>query len=310
MESINANQSSAMIQKSLLESLNNVQKQSKSFGNPKNVSDKGAYLVSPDMMGGIGRFDSFFDKFAVFKDKISTCQNSFDKMREQGESILALINKARTGEESDEALDEISNEVNKLISSIDSLYENTTFDGVNLFSEPFGMTIPNWKEIFGTPAEGVSESESPENQISEMLASVSVDFDMSGVFGDNMAFGMSGSAEIKIGYTDDGALQISVDASMNFDLSGISQYGVQSDEAFDIINNFLSLLGVKTGQMGNANNFLDALFEQSFNAIGGFAPSFSVENGEGGTTSAQIAQHATITLDGANQMPNIAINIL
>ena len=307
MESINASQSSAMVQKNLLESINNVQKHNKTSGFlPNDVSDAGAYVVGQELMGGTIGFDSFFDKVAMFKDGISTAQNTFDKMREQGECLLALINRAHSGEESEEGLSAMNAEANKLIESINSLYSGTEFNGKSLFSEPMSMKVPDWRNIFGVPES--SETESAEKEISEMLASISVNFDMSGVFGDNSAFGMSGSAEIKIGYTEDGALQITVDASMSFDLSGISQYGVQSDNSLDIINNFLDMLGIQQGRLGDASNFMDALFEQAFGNMGGFGPGFAVENN--GVTKGEIVQHASITLDGANQMPNIAINIL
>ena len=307
MESINANQSSSMIQKSLLESLSNTSGHNKAFGLGKKAGDDcGAYMVASNM-GRMAGFETFFDKFATFQDTISTTQNTFDKMREQGESILALINRARSGNESDEELAAIDAEVNKLIASINDAYNGTRFNGINPFSEPFGLEIPNWQNMFGV--QGTEES--AEKEIAEMLAEVSVNFDFDGVFGNNTAFGMSGSAEIKIGYTEDGALQITVDASMNFDLSGISQYGVQSDESLDIINNFLDMLGIQQGRLGDASNFMNAVFEQIFGNLGGFGPGVSFNSGDGvSSTSGEITQHASITLDGAYQMPNIAINIL
>ena len=102
---------------------------------------------------------------------------------------------------------------------------------------------------------------------------------------------------------------------MDYDLSGLVNNGVDSDKAFDIINNFINMLGVQQGDLGNAQNFLDAIVEQIFNAMNGeqqaLPDGVEITPDSSNSLKGQMVQQASITLDGAaNQMPNIAINIL
>ena len=144
-----------------------------------------------------------------------------------------------------------------------------------------------------------------------MMASFDIDISIEGE-----GFSIGGSAKIGIGYTDDGALQITVDASMDYDLSGlVGQGGVTSDGAFDLINNFINMLGVQQGDMGNAQSFLDAIIEQIFNAMEGSGKEspegVEINPDSSNSLKGKMVQQATITLDGmAGQAPNIAINIL
>ena len=150
------------------------------------------------------------------------------------------------------------------------------------------------------------------NEISEMLASFDIDINI-----DGGGFSIGASAKIEIGYNDDGSLQINVDASMDYDLSGLVNNGnLTSDNAFEMINKFIDMLGVQQGDLGEAQNFLDAIIEQIFNAMEGEEPDELPEGIEINPESSnylkgQMVQHASITLDGmAGQAPSIAINIL
>jgi hypothetical protein len=164
--------------------------------------------------------------------------------------------------------------------------------------------IPNILELMNA-----QDKEEVNSEISEMLASVDIDFTLEG-----NGFSFGGSAKIEIGYTDDGALQINVDASMDFDLSGLLDKGVSSDEAWEMINQFLDMLGVQEGDLADAQNFMDAIFEKLFNLMTGNTNDFDgvdLEMSSSGELKGHIAQQASITLDGmAGQSPSIAINVL
>ena len=168
------------------------------------------------------------------------------------------------------------------------------------------MDIPDVLGLMGTQNE-----EETTNAISEMLGTFDIDISIEGD-----GFSIGGSAKIEIGYTEDGALQINVDASMDYDLSGlVGKGGVTSDGAFDLINNFINMLGVQQGDLGNAQNFLDAIFEQLFNVMNGGTQALpdgvEIEQDSSNSLKGKMVQQASITLDGmANQAPNIAINIL
>ena len=103
---------------------------------------------------------------------------------------------------------------------------------------------------------------------------------------------------------------------MDYDLSGlVGKGGVTSDGAFDLINNFINMLGVQQGDLGNAQNFLDAIFEQIFNTVNSSSQALpdglEVEPDSSNSLKGRMIQQASITLDGmAGQAPNIAINIL
>ena len=101
---------------------------------------------------------------------------------------------------------------------------------------------------------------------------------------------------------------------MDYDLSGLVNNGVSSDDAFDLINNFINMLGVQQGDLGNAQNFLDALIEQIFNTMDkqkALPDGIEVEPDSSNSLKGHMVQQATITLDGmAGQAPSIALNIL
>ncbi len=266
-----------------------------------------AYNVTPNIMDNILNFDVLSDKFVNFTDMLGTVQGTLAKMQEQGKCLCDLINKAHEEGQSEETLKEINSEVASKVAEIDGLYKSAEFNGINPFEAPFGITIPNWQNVFG-----VEETSEPvENQIAEFLTSIDFNFDMS-VNIDGKEFNMQAAATINIGYTEDGALQISVDASMDYDLSGIVESGAESENALDIITRFLSLLSGKQDGFDYAANFINKLFEKASTSLDEFKYLFPEVSGADSSTElkGQITQHAAITLDGANQAPNIAINIL
>lgn len=250
-------------------------------------------------------FDLMMNNFAAFKDIIATAQDSLSAMQGEGESIRDLIAKAKEEGVTPELLDAIQKEVDSRLANIKSIRDGANFNGINPFDGQFSLNIPNWKDYIGA-----EDDEEAKNEISEMLASFDIDINI-----DGGGFSIGASAKIEIGYNDDGSLQINVDASMDYDLSGLLDKGVNSDEAFDMINQFLSVLGVQQGDLGNASNLLDMLFSQSMNfmerAQNGSENEISIENEGSSSLKGKIVQQASIVLDGfANQTPNIAINIL
>ena len=262
----------------------------------------GDAAVTPGLLPGSG-FDMLMNNIASFKDFISVAQDGLSKMRHEGESIRDLMAQAREEGVTPELLDKVQEEVQARLGAIQKIREGADFYGINPFEKSFSLEIPNVLELMNT-----KNKQEASGEIANMLASVDVDVQIEG---DGFSFG--GSAKIEIGYTEEGALQINVDASMDFDLSGLLDKGVSSDEAWDMINQFLDMLGVQEGDMGNAQNFMDALFEQMFNLMtgNGEADGLEFEPDLSNSLKGKIIQQASITLDGvAGQAPSIAINIL
>ena len=268
----------------------------------QNMNDVAAFV--PNMLSGGSGFDSIMNNVAAFRDILSIAQGGVAQMREQGESIRDLIAQAREEGVTPELLDEIQAEVDARLANIKNIRDGANFNGINPFDGQFSLDIP---DILGLM--GAQNKEEANTEIKDMLASFDIDMSIEGD-----GFSIGGSAKIEIGYTEDGALQINVDASMDYDLSGLLDKGVSSDEAFDMINNFLSMLGVQEGDLGNAQNFLDALMEQIFNVMDNkkaLPDGIEVQPDSSNSLKGKISQQASITLDGmAGQAPNIAINIL
>ena len=259
----------------------------------------------PGLLSSGSNFDLIMNNMAAFKDIISVAQGGISQMREQGESIRDLIAQAREEGVTPELLDKIQEEVNSRLAVIKSIRDGADFNGINPFNGSFSLDIPNVLELMGT-----QNKEEATGEIANMLASIDVDLSIEGD-----GFSIGGSAKIEIGYTEDGSLQINVDASMDFDLSGIVNSGVDSDEALNMINEFLSMLGVQEGDLGNAQNFMDALFEKMFNLMSdrqnALPDGIEMELDSSNSLKGHLVQQASITLDGmAGQAPSIAINIL
>ena len=263
-----------------------------------------AFAFMPAMSGMMSNFDMTMNNFAAFKDIISTAQGGISAMKKEGESIRELVAQAKEEGVTPELLDKIQQEVDARVAEINRIRNTTAYDGINPFNGSFSLDIPDIQSMLGA-----SDKEEAAGQISNMLASFDIDVSVEG-----SGFSIGGSAKIEIGMTEDGALQINVDASMDYDLSGLVNNGVNSDDAFDMINNFINMLGLQQGDLGNASNFLDALTEQLFSVMNGNSnalPDGLSVSDDSTSLKGHMVQQASITLDGAaNQMPNIAINIL
>ncbi len=273
-----------------------------SINNQNFVNDIAAFI--PNMSNAGTNFDLVMNNFASFRDIISVAQGGISQMKEQGESIRDLVAQAKEEGVTPELLDKIQAEVDSRVAEIQRIRDGAVLNGINAFDK-FSLDIP---DVLGLM--GANNKEDVSNAISDMMASFDIDINIEG---DGFSFG--GKATIEIGYTEDGALQINVDASMDYDLSGlVGKGGVTSDNAFDMINNFINMLGVQQGDLGNAQNFLDAIFEQIFNTMMGAEESpegIEIEQDSSDSLKGKIVQQASITLDGmAGQAPSIAINIL
>jgi len=269
------------------------------------VVNDAAFSFMPQMFGTSANFDMLMNNIAAFKDIISVAQGGISEMKAEGESIRDLVKQAQEEGVTPELLDKIQAEVDARIAQIQRIRDGADYNGINPFNGSFSLDIPNVLELMGK-----QDAEDPAKEISEMMASFDIDISIEG-----NGFSIGGSAKIEIGMTEDGALQINVDASMDYDLSGLLNNGVSSDSAFDMINNFINMLGVQQGDLGNAQNFLDAIVEQIFGAMNGAqdtsADGVEITPDSSNSLKGKMVQQASITLEGAaNQMPNIAINIL
>ena len=304
MESVNHNIAS-MVQADMMPSLINFNPTVAGGNTNKTIVNDAAFSFMPQMFGSSPSFDMIMNNFAAFKDIISVAQGGISEMKAQGESIRDLVKQAQEEGITPELMDKIQAEVDSRVAQIQMIRDSADYNGINPFNGSFSLDIPNILELMGK-----SDKEEASKEISDMMASFDIDINIEGD-----GFSIGGSAKIEIGMTEDGALQINVDASMDYDLSGLVNNGVSSDKAFDIINNFINMLGVQQGDLGNAQNFLDAIFEQIFGAMTGSQTSspegVEVTPDSSNSLKGKMVQQASITLDGAaNQMPNIAINIL
>ena len=270
----------------------------------KFVNDIAAY--SPMASEASSNFDMVMNNLAAFKDIISVAQGGISQMKEQGESIRDLIAQAKEEGVTPELLDKIQAEVDSRVAEIQRIRDGANYNGINPFDGSFSLDIPDILSLMGA-----NNKEEVNNTIADMIGSFDIDISIEGD-----GFSIGGSAKIEIGMTEDGALQINVDASMDYDLSGLLNNGaITSDGAFDLINNFINMLGVQQGDLGNAQNFLDAIFEQIFNAMNGgekaLPDGVEIEPDSSNSLKGHMVQQASITLDGmAGQAPSIAINIL
>jgi len=261
--------------------------------------------IMPRMVTANSGFDLVMNNMAAFKDIISVAQGGISQMITQGESIRDLIAQAKEEGVTPELLDKIQAEVDARVAEIQKIRDGANFNGINPFNGNFSLDIPNILELMGA-----NNKEEATGEIANILASFDIDMAIEGD-----GFKIGGSAKIEIGYTENGSLQINVDASMDFDLSGLVNNGVKSDDAMDMIENFINMLGVQQGDLGNAQNFMDAIFEQIFNVMNNkqtaLPDGIKVETDSSNSLKGHMIQQASITLDGmAGQAPSIALNIL
>lgn len=315
METVNTNLSSLMLQLTQVSAKNIGQFGHNFHSNKTSIGNDIAFDCAPEVTDQFSKFDKTVNNFAMFKDMIGTAQNGISEMKSHGEGIRAIIERAQEEGLSPELLDSLEKEVNDRIAAINKIKESTLFNDVNPFNSAFSLDIPDWQDYIEKPKAEEGE-EGEDSEMNEVLASIS--FDMSVNSDDeNGAFSIGASATIEIGINKDGNLQINVDATMDFDLSNLTQDGLGSNSALDKINQFIEMLTGKQNDLNTASSIIDGLFASATANIegNGFAISASndinMENVSSKALKGQIIQHASITLDStANQLPNIAINLL
>ena len=315
METVNTNLSSLMLQLTQVSS-KNLGQFGNNFNTNKNVIGNDiAFDCAPEVTDKFSKFDKTVNNFAMFKDMICTAQNGISEMKSHGEGIRAIIERAKEEGLSPELLDSLEKEVNERIATINQIKENTSFNNINPFNRIFSLDIPDWQDYIAEPNSEETE-DGEESEMNEILASISFDMAVNSD-NENGVFSIGASATIEIGINKDGNLQINVDATMDFDLSNLTQDGLGSNSALDKINQFIEMLTGKQNDLNTASSIIDGLFASATANIegNGFAISASndinMENVSSKTLRGQIVQHASITLDSAaNQLPNIAINLL
>ena len=315
MQMINTNLSSLMLQLTQASSKGISSFGHNFCGNKTGVGKDIACVCAPEVTENFSPFDKTVSNFAAFNDMIATAQTGLSQMKSHGEGIRAIIERAREEGLSDELLASLEEEVNERLAAIQQIKENTTFNNINPFERVFSLDVPEWQDYIASPKTEEGE-ENDDNSMSEVLASISFDMSVNGD-DENSAFSIGASATIEIGINKDGALQINVDATMDFDLSGLTQDGLGSDSALDMINRFIELITGKQNDLNTASNIMTGLFASATANIegNGFAISASndinMESMSSKELKGQIVQHASITLDStANQIPSIAINLL
>lgn len=262
-----------------------------------------ACAFMPNCPQALSKFDMLMDNFAAFKDILTTAYDGVSAMKTEGESIRDLIQQAKEEGITPELLDKIQAEVEQRLANIKNIKESTNYNGMNPFGGTFSLDIPDWRDYIESPS-----SDEARNEIKDMVASFDIDMNIEGD-----GFKIGGSAKINIGVTEDGALQISVEADMDFDLSGLLDKGVNSDEAMNMINEFLGMLGMTQNDFGTTLGMLDSIWNRTMDSMEKKAlpDGLEITTDSSNSLKGHIAQQASITLDGmAGQMPNIAINIL
>ncbi len=281
------------------------------------IDDNGAFALTASMQADYARFDSTFGEMVSFQEMLKVAYNGFEDIKNNAVTIRDLIQQAKDEGYTPESIDAIQEEVNERLAAIKYIRENTDFNGINPFQTPFSLEIPNWQDMFGVnnTENDNKEGEQNESEITDLIASIKFDMNI-GSEGDSK-FGVGASATINIGYTEDGSLQIEVDATMDFDLSDLQKKGAGSDDALDLINRFIDFITGKQNGLNNANNMMDNFLAKGTASITGNGFSIDATNDinldrDSNTLKGQIVQHAKITLDStmANQCPGIAINLL
>ena len=259
-------------------------------------------IASSTAISGAGMpFDMAMNDIASYKDLISTAQDSISQMRTKGNDIKDIIAQAQQGNLSQELLDKMQTEVDAKILDISIIKDAAESNGVNPHSSANSIAIPDMQSLMGMNNTSTNGS----------MASYNMDLNL-----DVDGVNFTGSANITMGYDENGTFQFAFDVSLDYDLSAISgEGGITSPDASNVIDNFLSMLDSKDNTLSNANNFFDKVFEKIFDAMNS---SQAMSDGMGDYSSSssylskQIAQQSSTIFDSImmNQMPGLALNLI
>ena len=244
--------------------------------------------------------DNTMNDMASFKDLISSTLDNLSQIKSTAADIKNIIAQAQQGGLSKNLLDQMQLEVDSKILDINILKDAaTSANGINPYDGPVSIDVPNIQSFMNgeQPTEG-----------SDGSYSIDLNFDVAGIT-------FFGSANLTMSQAEDGSFQLAFDVTLDYDLSGISgEGGITSEEALNVIDGMLALMGDHQGTLENASSIMDKVFEKIFETMGSAQP--NAENINGYDSSAylrdQIVQQSSSTLNSINlnQMPGLALGLI
>lgn len=264
-----------------------------------------AAVSSPMMSGASAPFDMAMNDIASYKDVISAAKDGISQMRDSAQDIQNIIAQAQQGNLSQELLDKMQAEVDEKILDISIIKDAAQNNGVNT-NGVNGLSISDMAELIGADS-----SDAVMSVMSDGMTSYDMDisFDMDGI-------SFSGSAKVAMGMGSDGSFKLAFDVTLDYDLSGLTSAGggITSENAPDIINNFMNMLDGTDSILNKASKIVDSAFEKIFENVN----AAQVTGGQGdyinssAFLSRQIVQQSSSILDSImmNQMPGMALNLI
>ena len=245
-------------------------------------------------------FDNTMNDMTSFKDLISSTLDNLSQIKSTAADIKNIIAQAQQGGLSKNLLDQMQLEVDSKLLDINILKDAaTSANGINPYNGPVSLNIPSIQSFMngGQPTEKSEDS-----------YSIDLNFDVAGIT-------FFGSANLKMSQAEDGSYQLAFDVTLDYDLSGISgEGGITSEEALNVIDGLLALMGDSEGTLQNASSIMDKVFETIFETMGSAQP--NAENINGYDSSPylrdQIVQNSSSTLNSINfnQMPGLALGLI
>lgn len=254
---------------------------------------KGAYDVG-------SLFDNTMNDIASFQDLISSTLSNLSQIKSTASDIKSIIAQAQQGGLSQNLIDQMQLDVNSKLLDISILKDAATNDkGINAYSGPVGINVPSLKSLF---ADSQAAGTNGETQ------SIDLNFDVAGV-------SFFGSANVTMSQAEDGSFQLAFDVTLDYDLSAISgEGGITSEEAMNVIDGLLALMGDQEGTLENASSIMDKVLEKIFETMGEAQPNSENINGYESSSylKNQIVEQASSTLNSINmnQMPGLALGLI
>ena len=254
---------------------------------------KGAYDVG-------SLFDNTMNDIASFQDLISSTLSNLSQIKSTASDIKSIIAQAQQGGLSQNLIDQMQLDVNSKLLDISILKDAATNDkGINAYSGPVGINVPSLKSLF---ADSQAAGTNGETQ------SIDLNFDVAGV-------SFFGSANVTMSQAEDGSFQLAFDVTLDYDLSAISgEGGITSEEAMNVIDGLLALMGDQEGTLENASSIMDKVLEKIFETMGDAQPNSENINGYESSSylKNQIVEQASSTLNSINmnQMPGLALGLI
>ena len=246
------------------------------------------------------KFDSAMNDIASFQDLISSTLSNLSQIKSTATDIKSIIAQAQQGGLSQNLLDQMQLDVNSKLLDISILKDAaTTGSGINAYSGPVGINVPSLKSLF---ADSQAAGTSGETQ------NIDLNFEIGGV-------SFFGSANVSVSQAEDGSYQLAFDVTLDYDLSAISgEGGITSDEAMNVIDGLLALMGDHEATLQNASSIMDKVLEKIFETMGEAQPNSENINGYESSSylKNQIVEQSASTLNSINmnQMPGLALGLI